>query len=109
MGLDRRACCSLTLALLAGAWTMLVTLMSMLSIPIGKADNADGALNALMMGGWFMPSPSVLWQDTIITDYIDPATGGNYTPVLIPTPNHSPAPRCRPVWPTCRPRWLPSS
>ena len=26
------------------------------------------------------------WQDAIMTDYIDPATGGNYTPVLVPTP-----------------------
>jgi len=33
-----------------------------------------------------MPTPSEFWQDGIITDYIDPATGGNYTPVLVPTP-----------------------
>jgi hypothetical protein len=33
-----------------------------------------------------MPTPSEFWQATIITDYIDPATGGNYTPVLVPTP-----------------------
>jgi hypothetical protein len=43
-------------------------------------------LTALMMGGSGMPTPSEFWQDTIITDYIDPATGGNYTPVLVPTP-----------------------
>ncbi len=39
-----------------------------------------------MMGGTAMPTPSEFWQDTIITDYIDPATGQNYTPVLVPTP-----------------------
>jgi hypothetical protein len=38
------------------------------------------------MGGSGMPIPSAAWQDTIITDYIDPATGANYTPVLVPTP-----------------------
>jgi hypothetical protein len=39
-----------------------------------------------MMGGTTAPTPSEFWQDTIITDYIDPATGDNYTPVLVPTP-----------------------
>jgi hypothetical protein len=39
-----------------------------------------------MMGGSGMPTPSEFWQGTIITDYIDPATGGNYTPMLVPTP-----------------------
>jgi len=39
-----------------------------------------------MKGGSTMPTLSEFWQDTIITDYIDPATGGNYTPVLVPTP-----------------------
>jgi hypothetical protein len=39
-----------------------------------------------MMGGSLMPTPSEFWQDTIVTDYIDPATGGTYTPLLVPTP-----------------------
>ena len=39
-----------------------------------------------MMGGTTAPTPSEFWQDTIVTDYIDPATGANYTPVLVPTP-----------------------
>jgi PE-PPE domain len=57
------------------------------STATARADSADGdPLNALMMGGTFMPTPSAFWQDTIITDYIDPATGRNYTPVLVPTP-----------------------
>ncbi len=33
-----------------------------------------------------MPTPSEFWQDTIITDYIDPATGDSYTPLMVPTP-----------------------
>jgi hypothetical protein len=51
-----------------------------------SADSPDDSLNALMMGGTFMPTPSQRWQDAIISDYIDPATGRNYTPVLVPTP-----------------------
>jgi hypothetical protein len=69
-------------ALLVGA---LVTLM--FSAANARADSGDGdPLNALMMGGTTMPRPSEFWQDTIITDYIDPATGNDYTPVLVPTP-----------------------
>jgi PE-PPE domain len=37
------------------------------------------------MGATGMPTPSEFWQDTIVTDYIDPATGANYTPVTLPT------------------------
>jgi hypothetical protein len=48
-----------------------------------KAD--DDPLIALMMGATGMPTPSEFWQDTIVTDYIDPATGANYTPVTLPT------------------------
>lgn len=46
----------------------------------------DDPLIALMMGGTGMPTPSEFWRDTIITDYINPATGQNYTSVLVPTP-----------------------
>ena len=60
--------------------------MSAISVPIARADSCDDPLTALMMGGSGMPTPSEFWQDTIITDYIDPATGGNYTPMLVPTP-----------------------
>jgi PE-PPE domain len=76
----------LSIALFAGASMMLLALMSMFSVPISRADNPDDALNTLMMGGTTMPTPSEGWQDAIITDYIDPATGGNYTLVLVPTP-----------------------
>lgn len=54
--------------------------------PTSHADEPDDPLTALMMGGSGMPTPSQFWQDGIITDYINPATGGNYTPVLVPTP-----------------------
>jgi hypothetical protein len=74
---------SLGIAMLAGAS---VALMSMISAPLSRADDPDDPLAALMMGGTTMPTPSEFWQDTIITDYIDPATGGNYSPVLVPTP-----------------------
>jgi PE-PPE domain len=83
MGLNRQVGRSLIIALLAGASMVLVAL---LSDPVSRADNPDDPLNALMMGGTGMPTPSEFWQDTIITDYIDPATGANYTPVLVPTP-----------------------
>ena len=59
-----------------------------------------------MMGGTVMPTPSEFWQDTIITDYIDPATGDNYTPLLVPTPESAASTaRFRLAWRTCRPRW----
>jgi PE-PPE domain len=82
VGLDRQVCRSLFVAVSM----LLMPLMSMISVPISRADDPNDALNALMMGGSFMPTPSERWQDAIITDYIDPATGGNYTPVLVPTP-----------------------
>jgi hypothetical protein len=74
------------IALFACASMMLLALMSMISVPISRADDPDDALTALMMGGTTAPTPSEFWQDTIVTDYIDPATGQNYTPVLVPTP-----------------------
>jgi hypothetical protein len=74
------------LALLAGSSVLTVALMSTAADPIARADDTDAAMNALMMGGSGMPTPSEFWRDTIITDYINPATGGNYTSVLVPTP-----------------------
>jgi PE-PPE domain-containing protein len=65
----------LTIALFAGA---------LLSTPTARAD--DDPLNALIMGGTGAPTPSIEWQDRIVTAYVDPATGGTYTPVLVPTP-----------------------
>ncbi|WP_420108151.1 PE-PPE domain-containing protein [Mycolicibacter arupensis] len=51
-----------------------------------RADVPEDALTALIMGGTFMPTPSQRWQNAIVTDYIDPATGGTYTPVMVPYP-----------------------
>ena len=69
-------------ALFAGISTLLI-----FSAATARADSGvDDPLNALMMGGTAMPTPSEFWQDTIVTDYIDPATGQSYTPVLVPTP-----------------------
>lgn len=48
--------------------------------------DATSTEDALMMGGTFMPTPSQRWLDAIVTDYIDPATGGHYTPVMVATP-----------------------
>ena len=86
MGLNRPAGRYLIIALFAAVSTTFLALMSMIWAPISRADDPDDALTALMMGGSGMPTPSEFWQDGIITDYIDPATGGNYTPVLVPTP-----------------------
>ena len=83
MGLNRQVGRSLIIALLAGASMVLVAVMS---APISRADNPADPLIALMMGATGMPTPSEFWQDTIVTDYIDPATGANYTPVTLPTP-----------------------
>ena len=58
-----------------------------LASPIAQAD--DDPMNALMMGGTTAPTPSEFWQDTIVTDYSNPATGADCTPVNsaeMPTP-----------------------
>ncbi|WIM86497.1 PE-PPE domain-containing protein [Candidatus Mycobacterium wuenschmannii] len=69
-------------ALIGGA---LMTLL--LSAALANADTADAdPLIALMMGGTGMPTPSEFWRDTIISDYINPTTGQDYTSVLVPTP-----------------------
>jgi PE-PPE domain len=87
VGRGRQVWRSLLLALLACLSMMLLTLMPMFfPVPTARADDPDDASTALMMGGSGMPTPSEFWQDTIVTDYIDPATGGDYTPVLVPTP-----------------------
>jgi len=75
--LSRQVCGLLIIALFACAPMALMS-------PLSRAD--DDPLTALMMGGTGMPTPSEFWQDTLITDYIDPATGANYTPVTLPTP-----------------------
>lgn len=82
----RRADRSVITAIFVPAAMTVLALLPVSLAPISRADNADDPLNALMMGGSGMPTPSEFWQDTIINDYIDPATGGNYTPVLVPTP-----------------------
>jgi hypothetical protein len=79
MRLSRR---SQSIALFACASTALATFMP----PIATADDPDDPLNALMMGATGMPTPSEFWQDTIVTDYVDPATGSDYTPVMVATP-----------------------
>lgn len=68
------------------ALTGAVLTSATLCTPLAWADSTDGPLNALMMGGTGMPTPSQAWRDAIIADYINPATGGDYTSVLVPTP-----------------------
>jgi hypothetical protein len=77
---NRRCCRYLTIALFACAATALIPTAN------AWADDSADPLNALMMGGTGAPTPSIEWQDRIIAAYVDPATGGNYTPVLVPTP-----------------------
>jgi PE-PPE domain len=81
---------SLIIALLAVASMMLLALTSMMSGPVSRADNLDETLNALMMGGTFQPTPSAQWMDSIINDYLDPATGARYTGVAVTTPETVP-------------------
>jgi PE-PPE domain len=59
------------------------------SIPVRLVDDSE-PVNALMVGGTFQPTPTEPWMASIITDYIDPATGGNYTPVAVTTPETVP-------------------
>jgi hypothetical protein len=63
---------------------------SIIFAPISMADTPDDTLNALMMGGTFQPTPSEAWMDSIISDYLDPATGASYTGVAVTTPETVP-------------------
>jgi hypothetical protein len=58
--------------------------------PVAMADDPDDPLTALMMGGTGMPVPSSEWMNSIISDYIDPATGADYTAQVVPTPANLP-------------------
>jgi hypothetical protein len=80
----------LIITLFAVASMMWLALTSILSVAISKADNPDEALNALMMGGTFQPTPSAQWMDSIINDYLQPATGNSYTGVAVTTPETVP-------------------
>lgn len=62
------------------------TLLFVAPVAPAHADSPQDALPALIMGGTFMPTPNQRWQDAIVTDYIDPATGGVYQPVMVPYP-----------------------
>jgi PE-PPE domain len=72
------------------AATTVLALAAINTAPASTADDPDDALNALMMGGTGMPVPSSEWVDSIITDYIDPATGASYTAQVVPTPANLP-------------------
>ncbi|MGA8328271.1 MAG: PE-PPE domain-containing protein [Mycobacterium sp.] len=61
-----------------------------ISVPVAQADDPSDGLNALIMGGTGMPTPGPQWVDSIITDYIDPATGASYNPVVVTTPEALP-------------------
>jgi hypothetical protein len=67
-----------------------LALTATMSIPSSRADTPDETLNALMMGGTFQPTPSAQWMDSIISDYLDPATGASYTGVPVTTPETVP-------------------
>ena len=61
-----------------------------ISLPVARADDSDDVLNALIMGGTGMPTPGSQWVDSMITDYINPATGNSYNPVVVTTPEALP-------------------
>lgn len=73
-------------AVLSAQLAAVTMTLAWLGAPLAQADGSDGRLNALMMGGTGMPTPSQAWRDAIITDYINPATGGDYTSVMVATP-----------------------
>ena len=62
----------------------------MISAPLAQADDPNDGLNALIMGGTGMPTPGSEWVDSIITDYVNPATGNSYNPVVVTTPEALP-------------------
>jgi PE-PPE domain len=76
--------------LITAASTIVLTLAAMTLAPQARADDPDDILHALMMGGTGMPVPSSEWMDSIIDDYIEPATGASYTAQVVPTPANLP-------------------
>jgi hypothetical protein len=78
------------IALSAAAPVLLLASISTFAAAVSRADNPDDALNALMMGGTFQPTPSAPWMDSIINDYLDPATGANYAGIAVTTPETVP-------------------
>src|ERR1700722_14420495 len=66
--------------------TIVLFAAAVMSAPVAQADDSPDPSNALIMGGTGAPTPSIEWQDRIVAAYVDPATGGSYTPVLVPTP-----------------------
>jgi hypothetical protein len=89
-GCCHRQCRWLAPVLVTAASTTVLALAATISVPVAAADDPNDALNALMMGGTGMPTPSAEWMDSIVNDYIDPATGGNYAPVVVTTPANLP-------------------
>ncbi|MEZ0362705.1 PE-PPE domain-containing protein [Mycobacterium sp. pUA109] len=62
-----------------------LTFASLTSIAAAQAED-DADLTALMMGGTGMPVARADWMDSLLADYIDPATGTSYTPVGVDYP-----------------------
>jgi hypothetical protein len=89
-GCCHRQCRWLAPVLVTAASTTVLALAATISLPVAAADDPDDPLNALMMGGTGMPTPSAEWMDSIVNDYIDPATGGSYSPVVVTTPEALP-------------------
>jgi PE-PPE domain len=79
----------LLIALVAGAPLIPLALRSRVSIPVQLVDDTD-PLNALMLGGTFQPTPTAPWMESILNDFVDPATGNSYTSVPVTTPETVP-------------------
>ena len=77
--------------LVSGLLSLAATALAVtISLPVARADDSDDVLNALIMGGTGMPTPGSQWVDSMITDYINPATGNSYNPVVVTTPEALP-------------------
>jgi PE-PPE domain len=76
-------------AVLSGALMTAPTPTADVSIPVRLVDEED-PLNALMVGGTFQPTPTASWMESILNDYIDTATGREYTAVPVTTPETVP-------------------
>lgn len=102
---DRQVGRSLIVVLLPCASMVLAALMSMFSVPIAGADNPDDALDALMMGGSGMPTPSEFGATPSSPTTSTPRPVATTRRCWFPSPNRFPRPRTRSASPTCRPRW----
>lgn len=72
--------------LAAGIPAIALAAMSTTAVAVSPADPDADTVTALMMGGTGMPVLRMQWMESILADYIEPATGASYAPIGVDYP-----------------------